>query len=83
MATKCSSLLHATTTDAAERGAPVGGAGGGGPCEGLSIRAELDENEYPTGVKMSNEELATVRIRRSKFHGDWNYVVSPNKKTPD
>ena len=48
--------------------------------EGLSIRAELDENEYPTGVKVSDEELA-VRIRRTKFDGDWNYVVSPNKKT--
>ena len=49
--------------------------------EGLSIRAELDENEYPTGVKVSDEELAGVRIRRSAFHGDWNYMVSPNKKT--
>ncbi len=48
---------------------------------GLSIRAELDENEYPTGVKVSDEELAGVRIRRSAFHGDWNYMVSPNKKT--
>ncbi len=44
----------------------------------LSIRAELDENEYPTGVKVSDAELAGVRIRRSGFHGDWNYVVSPN-----
>ena len=50
---------------------------------GLSIRAELDENEYPTGVKVSDEELAGVRIRRSAFHGDWNYMVSPNKKTPN
>ncbi len=49
--------------------------------EGLSIRAELDENEYPTGVKASDEELAGVRIRRSAFHGDWNYMVSPNRKT--
>lgn len=50
---------------------------------GLSIRAELDGNEYPTGVKVSDEELAGVRIRRSAFHGDWNYMVSPNKKTPN
>ena len=50
--------------------------------EGLSIRAELDENEYPTGVKVSDEELAAVRIRRSRFHGDWNYVVLPIRKTP-
>ena len=50
---------------------------------GLSIRAELDGNEYPTGVKVSDEELAGARIRRSAFHGDWNYMVSPNKKTPN
>ena len=34
-------------------------------------------------VKVSDEELAGVRIRRSAFHGDWNYMVSPNKKTPN
>ncbi len=49
--------------------------------EGLSIKAELDANRYPTGVKVSDVELAGVRIRRSRFHGDWNYVILPNTKT--
>ena len=49
--------------------------------KGLSIKAELDEGSYPTGVKVSDEELARVRIRRSPFHGDWNYVILPNRKT--
>jgi len=44
---------------------------------GLTINAELDENAYPTGIKVSDAELAAVRIQRAKFHGDWNYTISP------
>jgi hypothetical protein len=44
---------------------------------GLTIKAELDENMYPTGLKVSDEELATIRIKRDKFHGDWNYTILP------
>ena len=49
--------------------------------EGLSIEAEFDDGRYPTGVKVSDEELAGVRVRRSSFHGDWNYVILPRRKT--
>jgi len=45
--------------------------------EGLTIQAELDEGEYPAGIKVSDEELAGVNIKRSKFHGEWNYTISP------
>ncbi len=44
---------------------------------GLTIHAELDENAYPIGIKVSDAELAAVRIKRAKFHGDWNYTISP------
>jgi hypothetical protein len=44
---------------------------------GLTINAELDENAYPIGIKVSDEELAAVRIKRAKFHGDWNYTILP------
>jgi hypothetical protein len=44
---------------------------------GLTINAELDENAYPTGIKVSDGELAAVRIKRAKFHGDWNYTILP------
>lgn len=44
---------------------------------GLRIQAELDTNSYPTGIKVSDEELAAVNIKRAKFHGDWNYTISP------
>ncbi len=36
---------------------------------GLTIRAETDTNHYETGVKVSDEELATVPLTRHDFHG--------------
>ena len=44
---------------------------------GLQVRAELDVNCYPTGTKVTDEELAAVRLRRAKFHGEWNDTVRP------
>lgn len=44
---------------------------------GLEIKAKLDLNSYPTGIKVSDEELAEVNLKRDKFHGDWNYTISP------
>jgi Rhodopirellula transposase DDE domain len=44
---------------------------------GLKINAELDTNTYKTGLKVTDEEFATIKITKSKFHGDWNYTISP------
>jgi hypothetical protein len=44
---------------------------------GLTVRAELDLNKYPKGVNISDAQLATVRLVRHAFHGDWNYTISP------
>jgi Rhodopirellula transposase DDE domain len=46
---------------------------------GLKVRAELDTNSYPTGIEVSDEELAAVNIKRARFHGDWNYTISPRE----
>jgi hypothetical protein len=45
------------------------------------VRAELDENKDPKGVKVPDAELATVSLSRHSFHGDWNYTISPSRKT--
>jgi hypothetical protein len=45
---------------------------------GLQVRAELDVNCYPTGTKVTDGELAAVKLRRAKFHGEWNYTVRPS-----
>jgi hypothetical protein len=44
---------------------------------GLKISAELDTNSYPTGLKVTDAEFATIKIKPSKFHGEWNYTISP------
>jgi hypothetical protein len=49
---------------------------------GLRVRAELDENKYPKGVKVSDAQIAAVNLARHPFHGDWNYTISPNRKNP-
>src|SRR3954451_24621173 len=59
------------------RAAVVSLIGGTRTGAGLEIHAELDENEYPAGVKVTDAELAGVRIRKNKFHGEWNYTILP------
>jgi hypothetical protein len=44
---------------------------------GLVIKAKLDRRSYPTGVEISDAEFDDLNIRPAKFHGDWNYVISP------
>lgn len=44
---------------------------------GLVVRAELDENTYPKGIEVSDEQLEQVHIKRHDFHGDWNYTLQP------
>ena len=46
--------------------------------EGLHINAILDENTYAPGIKVSDEELATLVIERDEFHGEWNYRLRPH-----
>jgi hypothetical protein len=43
------------------------------------VKAALDETQYETGIKVSDEELAKVFLTRSKFHGEWNYSIRPRK----
>jgi hypothetical protein len=45
--------------------------------EGLSVRSKLDTNLYPKGIKVSEEEMAILRLERHAFHGEWNYTIQP------
>jgi hypothetical protein len=47
---------------------------------GLKIRCELDPNTYPKGIKVSDEEMETLNIRRDEFHPEWNYAIIPRPK---
>ena len=48
---------------------------------GLTIRAELDSRQYPTGIKVTDQELEHVRLQQADFHGEWNYTILPT--SPD
>jgi hypothetical protein len=44
---------------------------------GLRIRSEWDTQTYRTGIKVSDEELAAIRLEKASFHGEWNYTIAP------
>jgi hypothetical protein len=46
---------------------------------GLVVRAALDTNVYETGIDVSEDELAKIRLSPAKFHGEWNYTIRPRK----
>ena len=48
--------------------------------KGLKIQAQLDENDYEKGLKISDEEMSQVNIEHNLFHGEWNYRILPRKR---
>ena len=49
--------------------------------KGLKVTCRLDRRKYPTGRKITDEEMKQINIQRNKFHGEWNYVIKPRIKT--
>ena len=49
---------------------------------GLTVDARLDDGCYPTGVKVSNAQMAALPISRHPFHGNWNYTLHPATPPP-
>lgn len=47
--------------------------------KGLKVSCRLDRRKYPTGRKVSDEEMKMVNVERNKFHGDWNYIIRPHE----
>ena len=43
---------------------------------GLSIHAAYDPNWYPTGIKITDAQLATIPLHPHDFHGEWNYTIA-------
>jgi len=50
------------------RGTEVGGA---------DVTASLDTAEYPTRVKVTNEEMRRLDLERHEVCPEWNYTISP------
>jgi transposase len=46
---------------------------------GLQIRAELDENDYSKGIKISDDDFKLIKLKECDFHGEWNYIIKCRK----
>jgi transposase len=44
---------------------------------GLAIRSALDENRYPTGREITDQQMGGLSLKREQFHGEWNYTIKP------
>ena len=43
----------------------------------LTVESYLDTKTYPAGLKVSDADMATIRLQRDAFHGEWNYTIVP------
>ncbi len=53
---------------------------------GLTVHAELDENTYPKGIKIPDQQMQALTsdgiLNRHEFHGEWNYsFTNPARST--
>jgi hypothetical protein len=46
--------------------------------KGLQVTCRLDRRKYPTGRKVTDEEIKRVNLKQNKFHGEWNYTILPS-----
>jgi len=44
---------------------------------GLRVKAKIDTRTYPTGIRISDDEMQSVNLLPEPFHGDWNYTIAP------
>lgn len=45
--------------------------------QGLTVTAVKDSHSYPTGRKVTDDELASLHVIPAAFHGEWNYTIMP------
>lgn len=48
--------------------------------EGLKVTCRLDRRKYKTGRKVTKEEMDSIKLSRSRFHGEWNYKITPKTR---
>ena len=47
--------------------------------KGLTVNCRLDETEYQKGIKISEEQMEKINLKKRVFHGEWNYIIKPTK----
>jgi hypothetical protein len=49
---------------------------------GLIVTCDIDANDYPKGITVTDAEMAAINIKLDPFHGEWNYTIKPSKRPP-
>ena len=47
---------------------------------GLKVYAALDYRMYPTGIKVSDEDMRQLNHVPEDWYGEWNYQIAPQKR---
>jgi hypothetical protein len=50
--------------------------------KGLRVKARLDRKRYPLGKKVPRKVMRSLTVSRARFHGDWNYRITPRPHAP-
>jgi hypothetical protein len=45
---------------------------------GLTVTCVIDESNYTTGIKITDEAFGKLNVINADFHGEWNYSVAVN-----
>ena len=52
---------------------------------GLKVHAELDESDYPLGVKIPDQQMRALEadgvLARHDWHPEWNYTLNPTRQS--
>ena len=48
--------------------------------KGLKVICRLDRRRYPTGRRVSDEEMDSLDMKPSRFHGEWDHVIEPRRR---
>jgi len=47
--------------------------------KGLTVTCRLDRRKYRTGRKVTAADMKQVNVQRQRFHGEWNYIITPHR----
>lgn len=47
--------------------------------QGLQVRALLNQNQYTKGIKVSDQQMHEVCLKRGRVNPEWNYSIVPAK----
>jgi hypothetical protein len=50
---------------------------------GLKVTCRLDRGSYPTKHQVTDAEWESMNLHKDRFHGEWNYTISPHSKKQD